>query len=76
MDVTGEHIDRIVETRFSPGTTPRSNEYQLGFRHAFVAKITGEKPLCAYLPGSTEFDAYWSGRDDGLRSWNVMTFNG
>lgn len=71
--ITAESIERICSARFSAGTTPRSQQYKEGFRHAIVQRALGEKPMCIYLPGSVEFDAYWAGRDAGDGHWKLMT---
>jgi hypothetical protein len=56
---------RFVNEAFPPGTPARSIEYKRGMREFFLFSLVGNKIICPYTQGTSEFDAFFAGVDAG-----------
>lgn len=58
--------EAMYAERFRRGCA-RSPAYHLGFRHALRSRVDCQRGLpVPYVAGSTEFDAFCHGHDDGV----------
>lgn len=60
-------IKSIYDTRFRPGVTPRSAAYKQGVLHGLELRIYGQCPPMSFNVGTPEADAYFSGKEEGVR---------
>lgn len=60
-------VQHMVDYRFTACCgTPRSKEYEAGFKAGLLSRLAGETITYPYKTGTTAADAYFSGIDEGL----------
>ena len=59
-------VANLVAERFHDGaSTPRSDEYQIGFNSALLGSLCAQRTVHPYKSGTTEADAYFAGYSEG-----------
>lgn len=72
MPIPTDHsaaVTLIMRRRFSLGGITRSPEYRAGCQAALMRGSSGQTVHCPHLAGSSAFDAFWAGVDEGARLW-------
>jgi len=66
-----EQVDLLMDAAFGPGRAreKRSAAYMEGARSYLEFRATGAELICQYTAGTTEFDAYFAGLDEGREMW-------
>lgn len=64
---TRAQVDELMLKAFFPGRPARSSAYKAGVIAKLRRALQGERLACPYQQGSAEFDAFFSGMDEGTR---------
>ena len=62
---TKAQVDELMLGAFFPGRPGRSTAYKAGVLAKLRLVLQRERLVCPYAPGSAEFDAYFSGTEEG-----------
>lgn len=62
---TRAHVDELMLSAFFAGRPARSSAYKLGVIAKLRLVLQRERLVCPYAQGSTEFDAFFAGTDEG-----------
>lgn len=62
-------LAQLLAEAFPPSRTPRSHAYRLGVQCALFAGVSGQVMPGMYDAGTTAFDAFHSGADEGRAIW-------
>lgn len=65
-------VEQLMNAAFrdNPTRTPRSGAYQLGVRSLLEHRARLARLACPYRAGTAEFDAFYSGVDEGNTIWS------
>ena len=62
-------VEQLMKSAFDRPRDPRSEAYKTGAKALLMRRATGQPLYLPYSPGSTEFDAYQAGMDEGRAIW-------
>jgi hypothetical protein len=64
-------VDRLMQSAFFNGRTPRSAEYKAGTRMALEHRIDRHDIVPPYPAGTAAADAFFAGLDEGKSIWRA-----
>lgn len=64
-------VDKLFNAAFFDARPARSNEYKAGVRALLELRVHAMPLRCSYELGSCQFDAFFSGVDEGHAIWRA-----